>query len=100
MRVVSVLVVGAAAVVVVAGVVLFSPAGLSKLARLQEEERALGGQVAQQRSENTRLVEETRLLRGDSAASKLVLEKKAREELGYIGAGEVVVHLVDDRGAR
>ena len=93
MRVVPVLVAGAGAVVVVIGVVLFSPAGLSKLARLQEEERALSGQVAQKRAENTMMLKEAELLRGDSEASRLVLEHKAREELGYIAPGEVVVHL-------
>ena len=93
MRVLAVLVVGAGAVVVVLGVVLFSPAGLSKLSRLEEEERVLSGVVAQKRSENTLLVKETQLLRGDTEASRLVLEKKAREDLGYLAPGEVVVNL-------
>ncbi len=93
MRALAVLVVGAAAVVVVLGLVLFSPSGVSKLSHLQEEERALGGQAAQKRAENTQMMQETRLLRGDSEASRLVLEKKAREELGYIAPGEIVVNL-------
>ncbi|MDP2341029.1 MAG: septum formation initiator family protein [Deltaproteobacteria bacterium] len=93
MRAVAVLVCGAGVVVVVVAVGLFSPAGVSKLSRLQEEERVLSGQVAQKRAENTRMIEETHLLRGDSEASRLVLEKKAREELGYIAPGEVVVNL-------
>lgn len=91
MRPVHVLVVGAGAVAIIVGVVLFSPTGLSRLARMQEEERVLAGQVAQKQKENERLVEETALLKGDSAASKMMLEKKAREELGYTKPGEVVV---------
>jgi cell division protein FtsB len=93
MRAVAVLVCGAGVVVVVAAVGLFSPSGFSKLSRLQEEERVLSGQAAQKRAENTRMVEETQLLRGDTEASRLVLEKKAREDLGYIAPGEVVVNL-------
>lgn len=91
MRPVHVLVVGAGLVAVIVGVVLFSPTGLSRLARMQDEERALTGQVAQKQKENERLVDETRLLQGDTPASKDVLEKKAREELGYTKPGEVVV---------
>ncbi len=91
MRPVHVLVVGAGLVAVIIGVALFSPTGLSRLARMQEEERALTGQVAQKQKENERLVEETRLLQGDSDVSKDVLEKKAREDLGYTRPGEVVV---------
>lgn len=86
-----ILVVGAGLVAVTVGVVLFSPTGLARLARLEEEESTLNGQVAQKQKENELLVEETRLLRGDSADSRRVLEKKAREELGYLAPGEVVV---------
>jgi len=91
MRPVHVLVVGAGLVAVVLALVLFSPDGLSRLARMQEEERVLSGQVAQKQKQNEVLVDETALLRGDTPASRLTLEKKAREELGYIAPGEVVV---------
>lgn len=91
MRPVHVLVVGAGLVAVIVGVVLFSPTGLSRLARMEEEERVLTGQVAQKQRANERLADETRLLQGDTPASKDVLEKKAREELGYTKPGEVVV---------
>ena len=84
-------------VAVVIGVVLFSPNGLSRLVRLQEEERALTGQVAQKQRENEKLVDETALLKGDTADGKLLLEKKAREELGYTRPREVVVVVPEAR---
>lgn len=93
MRPVHVLVVGAGLVAVVLALVLFSPDGLSRLARMQEEERVLSGQVAQKQKQNEVLVDETALLRGDTPASRLTLEKKAREELGYLAPGEVVITL-------
>ncbi len=93
MRPLHVLVVGAGLTAVIVAVVLFSPQGLARLTRMRGEERALAGQVAQKQSENERMVEETRLLRGDSDASRLMLEKKAREELGYTAPGEIVVNL-------
>lgn len=91
MRPPVVLAVAAAIAVVVIGIGLFSPSGLARLGRLRTEEEALQAEVARRTTENERLAEEIALLRGDTEAGRNAIEKKAREELGFIGAGEVVL---------
>lgn len=86
-----VLVVAVAACALIGGIALFSPSGLARLNRLDEEEAALKADVERRTSENETLAEEIELLRGDTAASNNVLEKRAREELGYIRPGEVLL---------
>jgi cell division protein FtsB len=90
-----------AACIAVAGAVvayaLLAPSGLPTLRRLQAEERKLADDVAQKKAENARLVGDVQLLKGDTEASKLSLEKRAREELGYIAPDEVVLHVPDSR---
>ena len=86
----------AAAVVVAAFVVgyaFFAPSGMETLQRLQAEEKKLSDDVAQKKAENARLVGDVQLLKGDTEASRLSLEKRARDELGYVAPGEVVVHV-------
>ena len=91
-----VLVVAAAICVVIGAVALFSPSGLARLERLRDEEQGLSADVERRTRENERLADDIRLLRGDTPASKNALEKRAREELGYVGAGEVVLTVAFD----
>jgi cell division protein FtsB len=93
MRPKHILLASAGVAVVVVAWVAFSPSGLAKLDRLRTEEHELATAVAQKKSENAHLVHDIKLLQGDSEASRLSLEKRAREELGYTGAGEVVLQV-------
>jgi cell division protein FtsB len=80
------------AVAILAYAVL-APSGLSRLNELQTEQASLAADTAARAAENARLAEQARVLRGDDATSKAVLEKAAREELGMIKPGEIVVVL-------
>jgi cell division protein FtsB len=75
----------------IVGYATFSPAGLPRLQHLRAEVRKLDGEVQIARTDNQKLVDDVRVLRGDDPASPLVLEKLAREELGYVGKGEIVM---------
>jgi cell division protein FtsB len=75
------------------GSAVFSGDGLSRLQRLESEEQTLRAEVDAQRSDNTRVMAEIEQLRGDTPTSQLVLEKRAREDLGYLAPGEVVLHV-------
>jgi cell division protein FtsB len=99
MRAPVVLAVAAAIAVVVVGIGLFSPSGLARLERLRSEEEALQAEVARRTTENERLTEEIALLRGDTEAGRNAIEKRAREELGFVGAGEVVLTVPVDGAA-
>ncbi len=90
-----VLAVSAVVCAVVGAVFVLSPQGLAKLERLEQEETALSAEVARKTKENERLARQIEALRGDSEASKNALEKRAREELGFVGKGEVAVTLDD-----
>jgi cell division protein FtsB len=92
-RVVLVAAVVVAALVV--GYAFFAPSGMPTLSRLQTEEKKLSDDVAQKKAENARLVGDVQQLQGDTAASKLSLEKRARDELGYVAPGEVIVQVPD-----
>jgi cell division protein FtsB len=84
--------VGACGVVMtVVGVALFSPHGVARLERLHEEEEATRAEVTRRTSENERLARDIALLRGDTPAGRNTLEKRAREELGFVGVGELVL---------
>ncbi len=86
-----VLVVAVAACALIGAVALFSPSGLARLNRLDEEEQALKADVERRTRENEKLADDILLLRGDTAASNNVLEKRAREELGYLRPGEILL---------
>ena len=83
------------AVAILAYAVL-APSGLSRLAELRDEEAALHVETDALQRENARLAEKARVLRGEDPASQAVLEKAAREELGMIKKGEIVVVLPVD----
>ena len=65
---------------------LFGPA-LLRLAELKAEEGAVGMRIATLKSENGRLIQESKRLREDPA----YLEEVARKELGFARPGETVV---------
>lgn len=90
-----VLVVAVVVATLVVGYAFFAPSGMPTLQRLQAEEKKLSDDVTQKKAENARLVGDVQLLQGDSEASKLSLEKRARDELGYVAPGEVVVQVPD-----
>ena len=97
-RVLLALSAGIAVAIVVYAVL--APSGLSRLAELREEEAALSHDTAALQQGNARLAEKAVVLRGESPASQAVLEKAAREELGMIKKGEIVVVLPADATAR
>jgi cell division protein FtsB len=72
---------------------LLSPSGMAKLDRLLAEEKRLADDVAQKKAENARLVGDVQRLQGDTEAARLSLEKRARDELGYVTPGEVVLQV-------
>lgn len=71
------------------------PGGLRKVLRLQQDVLRVQARNRDLRHENVRLRREARALAGDPAA----LERAAREELGYVRPGEIVIQL-DERGPR
>jgi cell division protein FtsB len=89
------------AVVLAGGVLcfaLFSPRGVARLRALQAEEQALNAEVGSLRADNQHRADKAALLRDDVAANDaparaLVLEKLARDELGYSGKNEVVFQI-------
>jgi cell division protein FtsB len=72
---------------------LLAPSGMAKLDRLRTEEQRLADEVAQKKAENARLVDDIQKLQGDTDASRLSIEKRARDELGYVAPGEVVLQV-------
>lgn len=81
---------GIVALAVAAWAVL-SPSGLPRLRQLKDEQHALTADVEQARRDNARLEAEVRVLQGDEPASQAVLEKAAREELGWVKSDEIVL---------
>jgi cell division protein FtsB len=84
---------GVAALGALAGV---DPGGLRKHLRLEGEGRRLAAENRELRQENLRLRREARALAGESAA----LERAAREELGWVKPGELVIQLDEREGGR
>jgi cell division protein FtsB len=75
----------------VAAYAVLSPSGVSRLWKLEDREKTLAVDVEKQKHDNTKLAAEVKVLQGNDPASKAVLEKHAREELGYAKADEVIV---------
>lgn len=78
------------ALAVVAYAVLV-PSGLPRSRELRAEERALASEVEQARAHNARLEREVKVLQGGEPSSAAVLEKLAREELGWVKRDELVL---------
>jgi cell division protein FtsB len=70
------------------------PGGLRKWRRLAGEARRIEAENREIGRENERLRREVRALQGDAAA----LERAAREELGYVRPGEIVIKLDGSTG--
>ena len=85
-----------AAVAALGALSALDPAGMRKQVRLEAEARRLEAENRELRQENVRLRREARALAGDASA----LERAAREELGYVRPGEIVLQLGDREAAR
>jgi cell division protein FtsB len=85
----TLLVIGAAVAAALAGFSMADGEGFRRYLRLSGEVRSLEARNAALRTENTLLVHEIQSLRSEPAA----LERAAREELGFIAPGEVVMVL-------
>jgi cell division protein FtsB len=75
----------------VAAYAVLSPSGVSRLWKLEDRDKTLAVDVEKQKHDNTKLAAEVKILQGNDPASKAVLEKHAREELGYAKADEVII---------
>ena len=72
---------------------VLAPSGVPRLHELEAERAQLARDTAARAADNERLAEQARVLRGEAPSSPAVLEKAAREELGMIKPGELVVVL-------
>lgn len=83
-----------AACLLLVGYGLLAPSALPKTLQMRQKERALQQEIASLRQNMLHLHHQTRLLSGDTAASRQYLKKIAREELHYIGPNEyqIVLH--------
>ena len=88
-RIVQILIVLAASIIIVDGLV--GDRGLLAMLRAQHEYDELAASVARQRAENARLRDQARRLREDPTA----IEEIARRELGLIKPGERVFIVKD-----
>ena len=79
----------AAVSLVLAMVSAIEPRGFRRHARLRAQAEALSQRTTQLREENVRLTREIEGLRGEPAA----IERAAREELGFVKPGEIIIHL-------
>jgi cell division protein FtsB len=81
---------GVVALTVTAYAVLV-PSGLPRLRELEAEKAVLTVDVDKARADNERLGREVKVLQGGEPESKDVLEKAARQELGWVRPDEVVL---------
>jgi cell division protein FtsB len=88
-RIVQILLVFAAVITVVDGLV--GDRGLPAMLRARHEYDELTASIARQRAENARLLEEARRLREDPS----MIEEIARRELGLIRPGELLFIVKD-----
>ncbi|HVP60046.1 MAG TPA: septum formation initiator family protein [Myxococcaceae bacterium] len=79
----------AAVSLVLALVSALEPRGFRRHARLRAQAETLSKRNAQLREENLRLGREIEALRSEPAA----IERAAREELGFVKPGEIIIHL-------
>ena len=81
----------AAAALAVGAYAVLAPSGMPRLREMQAEQKALEADVAKARAENEALEREVKVLQGGAPESKAVLEKAAREELGWAKPDEVII---------
>jgi cell division protein FtsB len=70
---------------------VLAPSGLPLLRELEGERAGLTADVDKARAENERLGREVKILQGGEPESDAVLEKAAREELGWTKPDEIVL---------
>lgn len=86
-----VLVVCAVVALAIGAYAVLAPSGLPRLREMESEQARLQGEVDAARAANERLTREVTVLQGGAPESKAVLEKAAREELGWTKPDEVVL---------
>ncbi len=86
-----VLVVCAVVALVVVAYAVLAPSGLPRLRELRSERAALTRDVDKARVDNDKLERQAKILQGAEPESRAVLEKTAREELGWTRPDEVVL---------
>ena len=91
MRARVLLIVAGGIAVAVASYAVLAPSGLPQVWKLRDDEKSLTSEVDKARGDNARIADDVRVLQGSDPASKAVLEKHAREELGYVKNDEVVL---------
>lgn len=69
---------------------VLAPSALPRLRELESEQARLQGEVDAARTKNEKLAKEVTVLQGGQPESKAVLEKAAREELGWTKPDEIV----------
>lgn len=94
-----VLVVCAVVALAVSAYAVLSPSGLPRLRELEGEKAALTADVEKARADNERLGRDVKILQGAEPESDAVLEKAAREELGWTRPDEVVLTGLPVKGA-
>ena len=93
----AILLLAATAAVAVVAWIFIAPSGAHQVLRLRDEKRVLDMEIRDAQARNVRTAGEVKLLQ--SPEGKALLEKKAREELGYVGKDEVVLHMGAPRAA-
>lgn len=78
---------GAAAVLVVVGLLVYGGSSLLRVLQLQQEVEALEREIVTQRAQAEALARTVERLRNDPA----YVEKLAREELGWVREGDTVL---------
>lgn len=86
-----VLAVCAVVALAIAAYAVIAPSALPRLRDMQAEEKRLQGEVEAARTHNERLAREVKILQGGEPESRAVLEKAAREELGWTKPDEIVL---------
>lgn len=86
-----VLVVCAVVALAIGAYAVLAPSGLPRLREMEGEQARLQGEVDAARAGNERLAREVKVLQGGQPESKAVLEKAAREELGWTKPDEIVL---------
>jgi cell division protein FtsB len=83
-----------ALVLVILAFTVFGERGLLNLVRYQKERQELVAEAERLKAENQRLREEIERLKNDPS----LIERLAREELGMVKPGELVIQFADNKG--
>ena len=83
-------------VLVILGFTVFGERGLINLLSYRQKRQALAEEVNRLKAENQRLEEEIERLQSDQS----FIEQKAREELGMVKPGELVLQFTEAKDAK